>query len=232
MLLIRDHFENLIGLSRSQEICWVVTPSGKVQHGSPAVWAPTSELFFLPTGVRKQLLFSRSVVSDSLWPHGLQRARPPCLSPTPGVYSDSCPLSQWCHPTISSSVIPFSSSLQSSPASVFSDESALLIRWLKYWSFSFNISPSNEHPRLICFRMDWLALLNPFKDLRSVQQVFGGAVFLLEAQWRNGSDKRGKPGGKQLHDVLRTRRNLLCILWNHFPFVANPGRQPINQEIG
>ena len=64
MLLIRDHFENLIGLSRSQEICWVVTPSGKVQHGSPAVWAPTSELFFLPTGVRKQLLFSRSVVSN------------------------------------------------------------------------------------------------------------------------------------------------------------------------
>ena len=56
--------------------------------------------------------FSRSVVSDSLWPHGLQRARPPCPS-TPGVYSDSCPLSRWCHPTISSSVIPFSH-LQSS----------------------------------------------------------------------------------------------------------------------
>ena len=53
--------------------------------------------------------FSRSVVSDSLQPHGLQHARPPCHSPTPGVYSNSCPLSRWCHPTISSSVVPFSS---------------------------------------------------------------------------------------------------------------------------
>ena len=58
------------------------------------------------------LLFSRSVVSNSLQPHGLQHARPPCLSPTPGVYSNLCPLSQWCHPTISSSVSPFSSCLQ------------------------------------------------------------------------------------------------------------------------
>ena len=55
--------------------------------------------------------FSHSVLSDPLWPHGLQHARPPCPSPTPGVYSDSCPLSRWCHPTTSSSVVPFSSSL-------------------------------------------------------------------------------------------------------------------------
>ena len=61
--------------------------------------------------------FSHSVVSDSLRPHGLQHARLPCPSPTPGVYSNSCPLSEWCHPTISSSVIPLSSHLQSSPAS-------------------------------------------------------------------------------------------------------------------
>jgi len=61
--------------------------------------------------------FSRSVMSDSLQPHGLQHARPPCPSPTPRVYSNSCPLSQWCHPTISSSVIPFSSCPQSFPAS-------------------------------------------------------------------------------------------------------------------
>ena len=61
--------------------------------------------------------FSWSIVSDYLWPHGLQHARPPCPSPTPGVYSKSCPLSQWCHPTISSSVIPFFSCLQSFPAS-------------------------------------------------------------------------------------------------------------------
>ena len=61
--------------------------------------------------------FSHSVVSDSLQPHGLQHTRPPCPSPTPGVYSNSCPSGQWCHPTISSSVIPFSSCLQSSQAS-------------------------------------------------------------------------------------------------------------------
>ena len=61
--------------------------------------------------------FSRSVVSDSLWPHELQHARPPCPSPTPGVHSDSCPSSQWCHPAISSSVVPFSSCPQSLPVS-------------------------------------------------------------------------------------------------------------------
>ena len=61
--------------------------------------------------------FSRSVMSDSLWPHETQHARPPCPSPTPGVYPNSCPLSRWCHLTISSSVIPFSSCLQSFPTS-------------------------------------------------------------------------------------------------------------------
>ena len=60
--------------------------------------------------------FNHSVMSDSLPPHGLQHARPPCPSPTPGAYSDSCPLSQWCHPTISSSVVPFSFCPQSFPA--------------------------------------------------------------------------------------------------------------------
>ena len=63
--------------------------------------------------------FSHSVVSNSLRPHELQHARPPCPSPTPGAYSNSCPLSRWCHPIISSSVIPFSSHLQSFPASGF-----------------------------------------------------------------------------------------------------------------
>ena len=61
--------------------------------------------------------FSRSFVSDSLWPHELQHARPPCTSPTPRIHSNSCPLSRWCHPAISSSVIPFSSCPQSLPAS-------------------------------------------------------------------------------------------------------------------
>ena len=61
--------------------------------------------------------FSCSVVSDCLWPHGLKHTRPPCSSPTPGVYSNSCPLSWWCHPTISSSVISFSSRLRYFPVS-------------------------------------------------------------------------------------------------------------------
>ena len=61
--------------------------------------------------------FSLSVVSDALWPHGLRHARPPCPSPTPRVYLNSCPLSRWCHPPISSSVVPFSSSFQSFPTS-------------------------------------------------------------------------------------------------------------------
>ena len=70
---------------------------------------------------RQRMILTRhcisSAVSNSFWPHELQHARPPCPSPTPGVYSNSCPLSWWCHPTISSSVIPFSSHLQSFPAS-------------------------------------------------------------------------------------------------------------------
>ena len=104
--------------------------------------------------------FSRSVMSDSLRPHELQHTRPPCPSPAPRVHPNSCPLSRWCHPTISSSVVLFSSCPQSFPASgVFSNESALHIRWPKYWSFSFNISSSSEHPGLMFFRMDWLDLL-------------------------------------------------------------------------
>ena len=98
--------------------------------------------------------FSCSVMSDSLQPHESQHTRPPCPSPTPRVHSDSRPSSQWCHPAISSSVVPFSSCLQSLPASVFSNESTLLMRWPKYWSFSFSISPSKEIPGLISFRMD------------------------------------------------------------------------------
>ena len=91
-------------------------------------------------------------MSDSLWPHGLQHARLPCPLLSPRACSNSCPLRQWCYLTISSSVTCFSFCLQSFPASVFSDESALRLRWPKYWSFSFNIIPSNEHPGLISFR--------------------------------------------------------------------------------
>ena len=114
--------------------------------------------------------FSHSVVSDSLRPYGLQHSRPHCPSPTPRAYSNSCPLGQWCHPTISSSVVPFFSCLQSFPASVFSNESALCVRWPKYWSFSFSIGPSNEYSGLISFRMDWLDLLAVQGTLKSLLQ--------------------------------------------------------------
>ena len=119
-------------------------------------------------------------MSDSLRPHGLQHARPPCPSPTPRIYQNPCPLSWWCHPTISSHVIPFNSCLQSFPASgVFSNESALHIRWSKIWSFSFNISPSNEHLGLISFRMDWLDLLAVQRTLKSLLQHHSSKASIL-----------------------------------------------------
>ena len=114
--------------------------------------------------------FSHSVVSDSLRPPGLQHARLPCPSPTPRVHSNSCPLSRWCHPTISSSVVPFFSRLQSFPASGSSQESALHIEWTKYWSFIFSINPSNEYWGLISSRMDWLDLLAVQGTLKSLLQ--------------------------------------------------------------
>ena len=112
-------------------------------------------------------------MSDPLWPHESQHARPPCPSPTPRVYPNSCPSSWWCHPAISSSVVPFSSCPQSLPASE-SFPMSQLFAWgftsPKYWSFSFSISPSNEHPGLISFRRDWLDLLAVQGTLKSLLQ--------------------------------------------------------------
>ena len=109
-------------------------------------------------------------MSDCLWPHGLQHARLPCLSPSPRACSNSCPLSQWCHPTISSCHPLFLLPLISPSIRVFSNESALLIRWPEYWNFSFSISPSNEHSGLISFKMDWLDLLAVQGTLKSLLQ--------------------------------------------------------------
>ena len=104
--------------------------------------------------------FSCSVMSNSLRPHGLQHARPPCPSPTPRACSNSCPLSQWCHPTISSSVVPFSSCLQSFLASGSFPMSQLFAsRGQSIGSFSFNISLSNEHPGLIS-PLGWTGLIS------------------------------------------------------------------------
>ena len=122
--------------------------------------------------------FSHSVMSDALWPHESQHARPPCPSPTPRVYSKSCPSSQWCHPAISSSVIPFSSCPQSLPE-LRSFPMSQLFKWAKYWSFSFSISPSNEHPGLISSRMDWLDLLSVQGTLKSLFQHHGSKASIL-----------------------------------------------------
>ena len=99
---------------------------------------------------------------------------------TPGVHSDSCTLSRWCHPAISSSVVPFSSCPQSLPVSVFSNESTLRMRWPKYWSFSFSISPSKEIPGLISFRMDWLDLPAIQGTLKSLLQHHSSKASILQ----------------------------------------------------
>ena len=94
---------------------------------SPPFWGMICLLLSLNYFQFSSVQFSRSVVSDSLRPHESQHARPPYPTPTPGVHSDSRPSSQWCHPAISSSVVPFSSCLQSLRASVFSNESTILL---------------------------------------------------------------------------------------------------------
>ena len=131
------------------------------------------------TGVSVQ--FSHSDMSDYLQPYGLQHSRLPCPSLTPEACSNSCPLSQWCHPTISSSVVPFSSCLSSIFPSLrfFSNESVLCIRWPVYWSFSFSISLSSEYSGLISLRMDWLTLLAVQGTLESLLQHHSSEALAL-----------------------------------------------------
>ena len=131
-------------------------------------------------GKKVSVQFSCSVLSNSLWPHEPQHARPSCPSPTPGVHSDSRPSSQWCHPAISSSVIPFSSCPQSLPASESFPMSQLRMRWPKYWSFSFSIISSKEIPGLISFRMDWLHLLAVQGTLKSLLQHHSSKASILQ----------------------------------------------------
>ena len=127
-----------------------------------------------------QVQFSRPVMSNSLRPHELQHARPPCPTPTPRVHANPCPFESvmpsnqliLCHPLLLlPSIFP--------SISVFSNESALHIRWPRDWSFSFNISPSNEHPGLIFFRMDWLNLLAVQGTLKSLLQHHSSKASIL-----------------------------------------------------
>ena len=123
--------------------------------------------------------FSCSVLSDSLWPHGLQHARPPSITNS----------QSWLKLMSIESVMPSNHlilchSLLLPPSifssiRVFSNESALRIRWPKYWSFSFNISPSSEHPGLISFRMNWLDLLAIQGTLRSLLQHHSSKASIL-----------------------------------------------------
>ena len=143
------------------------------KENSQQAW---SFLLFTLT-VPNLLLFSHSVVSDYLRPRGLQHARLPGTSLFPGVCSNSCPLSQWCHTTISSSVSPFFSCPQSFPASRSLPMSTLHIRWPKDWSF--RISPSNEYSGLISFRIDWFDLLAVQGTLKSLFQHCNSKASIL-----------------------------------------------------
>ena len=139
-------------------------------------WRQSHEIFSCPSEV---IQFSCSVVSDSLRPYGLQHARAPCPSPTPSlpklksiesvIASNHLNL---CRPLLLlNSIFP--------SIRIFSNESVLCTRWLKYWSFSFNISPSNEHPGLISFRMDWLDLLAVQRTLKSLLQPHSSKASIL-----------------------------------------------------
>ena len=152
------------------KIPWIEEPGRLQSMGSQRVrhdWVTEHAHIGFPLLCNQSVEFSRSVISDSLQPHALQHTRLPCPLPTPGVYSNSCPSSQWwtsnhlilCHPLLLPSVFPSSR--------VFSSES-VCIRWPKYWSFSFSISPSNEYSGLISFRTDWFALLAIQGTLKSL----------------------------------------------------------------
>ena len=116
------------------------------------------------------LLFSHAVICDSLWPCGLQHARPPCSLPFPEVCPSSRLLHQWCHPAISSSDALFSFCPQGFPAPGTFPMSQLAVhsRWPEYWSFSF--SPSNEYSGLISVKIDWFDLFAVQGTLRSLLQ--------------------------------------------------------------
>ena len=148
---------------------------------------PWRMMFCIPVTVANvpgsTVQFSRSVVSDSLHPHGLQHVRLPCPSPTPKACSNSCPLCRWYHPTISSPVIPFSSRLQSFPAS----RSLPMSQFLTSGSQSIGVSASaSVLPMNIqdwfSFRMDWLDLLAVQGTLKSLLQHHSSKASIL---WRS-----------------------------------------------
>ena len=154
------------------------------QNGCPdTIWIPKLEPVIVNHIIYsvQSVQFSRLVMSDSLRPHELQHTSPPCPSSTPGAYSNSCPLSWWCRPTILSSVIPLFLPLSIFLSiRVFSNELVLCIKWQMYWSFSFSISPSNEYSVLTSFKMDWLDLLSVQGTLKSLLQHHSSKASVLQ----------------------------------------------------
>ena len=177
-------FPNLepVYCSMSSSNCCFLTSIQISQEAGQVVWYSHPFQNFPvccdPHSQRLSVQFSHWVMSDSLRPHDLQHARPPCPSPTPGVHPNSCALSQWCHLAISSChplllLPPIPPSIR-----VFSNESTLRMRWPKYWSFSFSIIPSKEHPGLIS-GLDWLDLLTVQGILKSLLQHHSSKASIL-----------------------------------------------------
>ena len=122
---------------------------------------------------------SHSVVSDSLWPHESQHSRLPCPSPTQETCTNSCPSSQWCRPTISSSVDPFSSCLWSFPASGSFQGVSSSHQVAKVLELQLHISPSSEYSGLISFRIDWFDIFAVQETLKSLLQHYGSKASIL-----------------------------------------------------
>ena len=178
VMLSKDHLTSQYRISGSR---WATSPlrlSGSLR--SFFTW------FFCV--LFSSVQFSCSVMCNSLWPHGLQHARLPCPPPTPGACSDSCPMSQWCNPTtLCHSLLLLPSIFPS--IRVFSNESVIHIRWPKYWSFRFSISPSNKYSGLISFRINWFDLLAVQGTLKSLLQHHSSKATLMSIQdfWKNHS---------------------------------------------
>ena len=177
-----------------KSVCfWTSITSGKSFHLYRILWT-RSKWYIQPNSVWRDCSRAGSpgiilaCVSVQLlsrvllffWPHGLQHGGLSCLSSTPRACSNSCPSSQWCiqpshalsSPSPPPSIFP--------SIRVFSNESVLCIRWPKYWSFSFSISPSNEYSGLISFRMDWLDLLAVQWTLKSLLQHHNSKASILQ----------------------------------------------------
>ena len=147
--------------------------------------------------------FSRSVVSDFLWPHEPQHTRPPCPSPTPRVHPNSCPLSLWCHPTISSSVI-------SSPPALNLFQHQGLFQWVssshqvaKVLEFQLQHQSFQWTPRLISFRIDWVDLLAVQGTLKRLLQLHSSKALCAEHNEHSVLSLLYSPTLTSIHDYWK-----------------------------